>query len=229
MNWFSSFLSSSIGQKILMSLTGIFLMLFLVIHLIGNFQLLASDQGKSFNIYTYFMTHNPMIVLISYVLYASILLHSIQGSLLWLKNRKAKGPSYAVKSTTGTNLASRYMMHLGLIIFIFLIIHLWQFWLQMKLGNLPMLTYPESSEHQYKDLYTLVQAAYSNIYYVLFYVVCMIFLGFHLAHGFASAFQSLGMNHKKYTPIIRFIGLIYSILIPIGFAILPIYMYLVRS
>ena len=226
MSWFSNFLTSSIGRKVLMSLTGLFLIIFLVIHLIGNLQLLSPDDGMSFNIYAYFMTHNPLIKTVSYLLYAFILIHAVQGWMLWSKNRKARGgQKYAVKNTraVGTNsFAASNMGWLGTIIFIFLVIHMYQFWLQMKLGNTPMVTY---EGNEVKDLYTIVADAYSNIGYVIFYVVSMVVVAYHLLHGFQSAFQTLGLNHRKYTPFIKGIGLVYSILVPLGFAIIPLYMY----
>ncbi|MCO6477032.1 MAG: succinate dehydrogenase cytochrome b subunit [Phaeodactylibacter sp.] len=226
MSWFSNFLTSSIGQKVVMSLTGIFLILFLVVHLAGNLQLLYDDGGKKFNIYAEFMTSNPLIKTVSYLLYAFILLHAIQGWVLWRKNRKARGPQrYAVKTTksVGTNsFAASNMGWLGTIIFVFIVIHLYQFWLQMKLGNLPMANYDGK---EVKDLYAIVSVAYDNLAFVIFYVVSMVVIAFHLLHGFQSAFQTLGINHNKYTPLIKGIGKAYSVLIPLGFAIIPVYMY----
>jgi succinate dehydrogenase / fumarate reductase, cytochrome b subunit len=151
--------------------------------------------------------------------------HTIQGILLYIKNKAAKGSSYAVASHIGTSKVSRYMMHLGIIIFIFLAIHMYQFWWKMKIGDLPMLDYP-GYDHKVKDLYALVKAAYSSLGMVVFYVVSMIFVGLHLYHGFQSAFQTLGVNHKKYTPLIRGLGIIYSILVPAAFALIPIVMYI---
>ncbi len=226
MSWFSNFLTSTLGQKVVMSLTGLFLIVFLVVHLSGNLQLLIDDGGKSFNVYTKFMTTNPLIKTVSYLLYASILVHAIQGWLLWRQNRKARGgQGYAVKvnRVVGTNsFAASNMAWLGTIIFVFIAMHMYQFWLQMKLGNLPMAEY---EGEQYKDLYAIVSVAYENIGYVIFYVVSMVVIAFHLNHGFQSAFQTLGINHKKYTPFIKGLGKIYSIVIPLGFAIIPVYMY----
>jgi succinate dehydrogenase / fumarate reductase, cytochrome b subunit len=208
-----------------MSLSGLFMILFLLIHLLGNLQLIADDGGKSFNIYAYFMTHNPLIKLVSYALYLTILLHTTQGLYLYFNNRKAKGSNYSVSAKNSGSTTSRYMAHLGSIIFIFIIIHLYQFWLKMKMGQLPMVDYP-GFDHAFQNLYLPVVEAYKDIFIVIFYVVCMFVVGFHLLHGFQSAFQSLGINHKKYTPIIKFIGIAYSIFVTIGFAIIPIYIYL---
>jgi succinate dehydrogenase / fumarate reductase cytochrome b subunit len=100
---------------------------------------------------------------------------------------------------------------------------MYQFWLQMKLGATPMATYDGK---EVKDLYALVSAAYENIGFVIFYVVSMVVIGYHLVHGFQSAFQTLGINHRKYTPFIQGLGKAYAILIPLGFAVIPIVMYL---
>jgi succinate dehydrogenase / fumarate reductase cytochrome b subunit len=227
MSWIRHFLTSSIGKKLIMSLTGLFLMLFLVVHLVGNLQLLINDGGQAFNVYTKFMTSNPLIKTISYTLYTFILLHAIQGWMLWRQNSAARGgKGYAVKVTraTGTNaFAASNMGWLGTIIFVFLLIHLYQFWWQMKMDALPYVDYAGES---YKNLYLPVEAAFSNPGYVAFYVLSMVVIAYHLWHGFQSSFQTLGLNHKKYTPFIKWVGKIYAILIPVGFALIPILFFL---
>ena len=210
-----------------MSLTGLFLILFLVVHLTGNLQLLHHDGGKAFNLYAKFMTSNPLIKTVSYLLYVFILLHAIQGLLIVAKNRAARGSRYLVNTTKNTSFASRYMGPLGIIILVFIIIHMYQFWLQMKIGATDMVRY-EGYEAEVKDLYALVAVAYKQIGYVIFYVLCMVVIAIHLWHGFQSAFQTLGLNHKKYTPVIQFLGKAYSIIVPLGFAIIPLYFYLFK-
>jgi succinate dehydrogenase / fumarate reductase, cytochrome b subunit len=224
MSWFSTFLDSSIGRKIQMALTGLFLILFLVVHLVGNLQLLANDGGEAFNTYSYFMTHNPLIKTVSYLLYLSILWHAVQGIRLWLGNKAARSTRYAVQHARSSETTSRNMAWFGIIIFIFLILHMWQFWFQMKFGSLAEKTY-DGFDHPVKDLYTIVAEAYSNIYYVAFYVISMIVVGLHLWHGFWSAFQTFGLAHKKYTPLIKFVGKAYSIAVSLGFAIIPLWFY----
>jgi succinate dehydrogenase / fumarate reductase, cytochrome b subunit len=224
MSWFTKFITSSLGQKLVMSLTGLFLILFLVVHLVGNLQLLKDDGGQAFNIYTKFMTTNPLIITVSYGLYAFILLHAIQGIALWIQNRRARGAQgYAVNVTRTTNtnsFAARNMAMLGILILVFLGIHMGDFWWKMKMGATPIVSY---EGEDYKDLYTLVDASFSQLWIVIVYVVSMIGLFFHLLHGFQSAFQTLGLSHKKYTPAIRFLGIAYSIIVPLGFAMIPIY------
>ncbi|MCB0632348.1 MAG: succinate dehydrogenase, partial [Lewinella sp.] len=175
MNWFSTFLTSSVGRKLVMSLTGLFLIIFLVVHLIGNWQLLAGDGGTAFNDYAKFMTSFGPIKVVSYLLYASIVVHAIQGWLLWRKNSAARGVNYAVKRTRTVKTsagASKNMGWLGTIIFVFILIHMYQFWFQMHWGIEPM------AGTDVKDLYTVVERAYTNLGFVIFYVICMAVVGY---------------------------------------------------
>ena len=227
--WFQKMITSSIGQKIVMSLTGLFLITFLVVHLIGNLQLITTaDDGYAFNSYAYFMTNNPVIKVTSILLYAFIIIHAVQGLALWYYNRKARGAQrYAVKvdRTAGASKSSIYMGSLGMVILAFIIVHMVQFWGQMHFSN-NIGAFEVEGYKGAKDLYALVSATYESIWMVLFYVVAMIFIAFHLWHGFRSAFQTLGLNHKKYTPLIKALGYAYSVLVPLGFAVIPIIMYL---
>lgn len=204
-----------------MALTGLFLITFLIVHLIGNLQLLHDDGGRAFNIYARFMTSNPLIKTVSYLLYASILVHAIWAILLTILNRKARGGSYAItnKSSAWT---SRNMGVLGTIIFVFLVIHMRQFWAEMHWGGIPTVNY---DGEEVKDLYTVVALAFSEVWYVVLYVVCMAALAFHLWHGFSSAFQTLGLNHLKYNGVIDFVGRTIAIVIPAAFAWIPIEMF----
>ncbi len=227
MKWLTNFLTSSIGRKLIMSLTGLFLITFLVVHLIGNFQLLYDDGGEAFNAYAYFMTHNPLIKIVSIGLYAFILFHAIQGIMIALKNRRAKGTRYAVSTKENTSWPSRHMALLGTLILAFLLIHMGDFWLKMKLDQLDMVSY-DSLEEPVKDLFKQVAIAFENPIIVVIYVVGQLVLALHLWHGFQSAFQTLGLNHKKYTPIIQGLGKLYSILVPLGFALIPLYQFLIK-
>lgn len=226
LKWFDNFLTSSLGKKILMSLTGLFLIVFLVVHLIGNLQLLQPDGGTAFNTYAKFMTTNPLIKSVSYFLYLFILLHAVQGWLLWRQNRSARGAvGYAVKVTRAVNTnpqAASNMGWLGTIIFLFIVLHMWQFWLQMKMGKVPHVVI---NGEEMKDLYTPVAAAFSDFLYVIIYVVSMVVIAMHLNHGFQSAFQTLGWNHPKYFPLVQWIGRAYALLVPLGFAIIPVFMF----
>ena len=206
-----------------MALTGLFLILFLVVHLIGNLQLLKSDEGQSFNIYAQFMTTNPLIVVISYVNYTFILIHIIWSIILTRRNRRARGPEGYAVNRYSSHWTSRNMGILGTFIFIFLVIHLRSFWYEMHWGGIPMATY---DGEQYKNLYAVVDKAYADIWFVVLYVVSMTLLAFHLFHGFGSAFQTLGWNHVKYNPLIKFVGVAFAIVVPALFALIPVYMYM---
>lgn len=223
MNWFSRLLTSTLGRKVMMAITGLFLILFLVVHLIGNLQLLKHDQGESFNIYAKFMTSNPLIKVISYVNYTAILVHVAWAFMLTKINRDARGPvGYEVMKNSSA-WTSRNMGILGTLIFIFLVIHLRGFWAQMHWGDIDIAIYEGKP---YKDLFKVVDEAYSSLSYVALYVIAMCVLAFHLWHGFASAFQTLGLNHLKYNPIIKFVGRAFAIIVPALFALIPIWMYL---
>lgn len=208
-----------------MSLTGLFLILFLIVHLIGNFQLLYDDGGEAFNIYTYSMTHNPLIKVISYGTYFLIVFHAIQGILLAIINKKAKGSKYAVNTYETGSWVSKNMALLGILIFAFLMIHMGDFWYKMKFTEeLDQVTYA-GFDHGFKNLYSRVYLAFGELWIVICYLIGLLALALHLVHGFKSAFQTLGLRHKKYTPLITFLGWAYSILIPLGFAIIPLYIY----
>lgn len=224
MSWVSKTLNSTLGRKLLMALTGLFLILFLVVHLAGNLQLLIPDAGESFNIYAETMTKNPLIRVVSIGNFAFILLHVIYSILLSRQNKTARPIGYAVsKANTNSAWASRNMGILGTLILIFLLVHLKSFWYEFKFGEIPTAVYEGVT---YKNVYLTVAEVYSNPLYVLFYVLSMGFLAFHLSHGFASAFQTLGLNHAKYSPLIKKVGLGFSILIPVLFALIPIVMFL---
>lgn len=225
MSWITEFLTSSIGKKLVMSLTGLFLILFLFVHLTGNLQLLIPDEGKSFNIYAHFMSHNPLIKIISIGLYAGILLHAIQGILLALKNRQAKGSKYAVTTYANGSWISKNMALLGTLILAFLCIHMGDFWVKIRFTDmLEMVQYP-GMDYEVQNVYKRVNMAFSNVWLVIIYIVGLISLALHLVHGFQSAFVTLGIEHKKYTPLIKIVGLAYSVLIPLGFAVIPLYMF----
>ncbi len=219
----SAFISTSIGKKVLMSLTGLFLITFLLAHLVGNLQLFLPDEGESFNKYAVFMTTNPFIKTVSYLLYFTIIFHAVWGLLLTLKNKSARPVAYAKRNTKETSPFARNMGILGTIILVFIVVHMSDFWYEYKFGALPFVEYDGV---QYKNLYLEVKEAFSNILYVVIYVISMIAISFHLWHGFQSAFQSLGLNHHKYTPVIEKVGYGFAIIVPFGFALIPIVFYL---
>lgn len=225
MSWFTNFLTSSIGKKLIMSLTGLFLILFLKVHLLGNLQLLKDDGGLAFNTYAHFMAHNPLIKFISYGNYFFILLHFMMGMYLWRKNREAKGQSYAVSNHRDTTWSSRNMAILGMLILAFLLLHMGDFWWKMKFGSTDLVM---AGDIEVKDLYSKVYASFKVTWIVVAYLIGLLALAFHLYHGFSSAFQTLGLNHSKYTPVIKFLGTAFSILVPLAYAIIPLVFYFTK-
>lgn len=268
MSKYENLLSASIGKKLIMALTGIFLCLFLIVHLSGNLQLLKDDNGQAFNMYAHFMTHFTPIKVTSFLLYATILIHALYALFLTLDNKKARPVAYAVTAASPeVKWSSRNMGILGSFLFLFIVIHMGNFWYKTHRDDyfggmsMPWKEYKTDVEtgrqisarelpagdYQYivfnekntdgkivevvraKDLQTAVEATFSNPVYVLFYVLAMAALAFHLYHGFASSFQTVGMDHKRYKPIIKFMGIwIFAVIIPLGFASLPIVLYIFR-
>lgn len=228
-----SLIRSSIGRKFFMALTGLFLCSFLIGHLAGNLQLfMEGENGKhQFNDYAYFMTHNPIVKILSYVTYLSVLFHVIDGIVLTVRNRKARPVKYHTSRPGKNSLwSSRNMGVLGTIILVFIIVHMGNFWYVMHWGGLPTYESPNTG-HTVNDLHTVVTTFFSAdtnnlaVVYVLLYVISMFALGFHLVHGVQSAFQSLGVNHSAYTPIIKVISLIFAIAVPALFASIPVYLF----
>jgi len=301
----SAILKSSIAKKWWMALTGLFLCLFLVGHLLGNLQLIfitGEDGQQAFNEYAYFMTHNPFIKIMSYLTYASILFHAIDGILLTVQNKKARPIAYTYnKPGASSSTPSRYMAILGSAILIFIVLHMTSFWGRMHFSEMPLhkierITETEgvmgsesvsdtnsyylmtSGDHiplfafekdeqtgkarlelkneteiydnasnltlgeGYKDLHSITMAFFGHdktkeagqpaneyaLIAVLLYVLSMIVLSFHLWHGFASAFQSLGMKNEKYTPLISGFGKVFSVVVPLLFAVIPVVIFLTK-
>lgn len=223
MSWVTKTLKSTLGRKLVMALTGLFLILFLTGHVSGNLLLFKGDGGEAFNMYAKFMTTNPAVKILSYLTYISVIGHVIYSIALGQLNKSARPVGYAEsKASTNSSWASRNMGVLGTIILLFLAGHMYSFWYQMHWGGIPTVVY---GAEEYKDLYSVVQVAFQQTWMVALYVVAMGFLGFHLSHGFSSAFQTLGLNHVKYSPAIKAIGKFYCIVVPVLFASMPLYIY----
>ena len=192
----------------------------------GNLQLLKDDGGEAFNKYAYFMTHNPLIKTVAYANYFFFLYHAFRGISLALANRSARPVAYTVKADgANSGWSSRNMALLGTVLLVFIVIHLSNFWYKMKFGSMPEITYA-GDPMPYKDLYVSVSLAFKELWIVILYVVAQIALGYHLFHGFQSSFQSLGLKVSKYASIIDGLGkVVFGVLIPAGFALLPIYIY----
>ncbi|NIG52314.1 succinate dehydrogenase cytochrome b subunit [Chitinophaga sp. Cy-1792] len=216
---------STLTKKIWMALTGLFLCFFLVIHLLGNLQLLIPGERSRdmFNAYSHLLSGNIIINIISYILYASIIAHIVYAAIITLKNKRTRKQSYHYDRRSAVSTwQSRNMGLLGTIIFIFLVIHFRDFWYVYKFGSLPL----DPAGH--KDLYTLVVSVYSIGWYVGVYVLCMVALCYHLLHGFFSAARTLGVYHPKYVRWIKIFGWIYSVGICAGFAFIPVYVHFLK-
>ena len=223
MKWLLDMFSSTLGRKLVMALTGLFLISFLLVHLIGNLQLLKHDGGQAFNVYAEFMSTNPLIQTISKANFAFILIHIFWSMMLTIRNRKARGSEGYAIANANSIWSSRNMGILGTIILVFLVIHLKDFWAQMHYGGIPTVNYVGK---EVRDIYTIVAYWFTKEWYVGLYVFCMAGVAFHLWHGFVSAFQTLGLNHMKYNPVINFVGKAFSIIVPALFALIPVWMYL---
>jgi len=219
MSWLKSFLNSSIGKKFVMAITGSFLLIFLFVHLIGNITLFFGEEA--FNGYVKALeVVKPIIRVIELVLLAAFVFHIYNGFRLWLENKRARPNDYKINgSSENSSIFSRTMFVSGSIIFIFLVVHLGTFFWRFNVHDPSGL----ANNHQY---FQIVNGFFQIWWYVLLYVIAMILLGFHLNHGFQSAFQTFGLNSRKYTPLIQKLGTIYAIIMAVGFASMPIYFFL---
>jgi succinate dehydrogenase / fumarate reductase cytochrome b subunit len=225
---------SSLAKKYFMALTGLFLCLFLVGHLLGNLQLLGDPASArtAFNEYALFMTTFPAVKVLSYLTYFSVIYHVVSGIRLSLQNRAARPVKY-VKENGAANAiwSSRNMGILGTIILVFLATHMQNFWYTMHFDkDIPMQAVANGPA--LKDLYEVVTQFFNPAEHslallaVAFYLLAQVALAFHLYHGFESGFQSLGVNHPKYTPMIKRFGQLFSIAVPALFAVIPVYLYI---
>lgn len=217
----TNFLTSSIGKKLLMGIAGLFLCTFLVLHLSINLMLLNNDGGLLYMVAVKFMTTNILIKIMEIVLLAGFLIHIFYGLYVQFQNWFSRPKRYKRTNNSQSSFFSKYMIHTGAIIGIFLVIHLMNFYF-VKNGwtKAPNGIAVVENDH---DFYHMVTNLFSSQLYCWMYIGFMIILGFHMNHAFQSAFQTLGINHPKYTPIIKAIGLIYSIAISVGFSIIPLY------
>lgn len=218
MTW-KHFFTSSIGKKLIMGLTGLFLITFLIVHAGINSCIFLNDNGETFNEVAHFMSHNWIVRFLEIGLFAGLILHIIQGLLLWQQNNKARPVQYHVnKPGQNSTWYSRSMGILGTLLLLFIIMHLAHFYVGTKVA-----LYSGDRPH---NLFEEMREVFSHGWVVALYVAGVVALFWHLYHGFQSAFQTLGINHKKYTPIIKSLGIGYSVIISILFALMPVAMYL---
>ena len=212
-------------RKTVIAATGLVLCLFLVVHLSANCILLLpeSTARSLYNAYSTFLRENPLIKVVAYVLYLSIILHLVYALLVTLRNSKAKPVKYAVNhSRENSSWASQNMGLLGVAILIFIVVHLANFWARIKLGIGGEVGV---DAHGHEDVYEVASTLFQNIYLVIFYSVLMIPLGYHLHHGLKSAFKSLGFYHRSGLRLIAKVSLVYAVIISAGFGIIPFVVY----
>lgn len=212
-------------RKTIIALTGLFLCIFLIVHLSANCILLLPKNiaRELYNSYSTTLRENLLIKIIAYLLYLSIILHAFYALIISLKNKKAKPNKYIMNhAEKNSSWASKNMGILGVLILIFIIIHLANFWARIKLGIGEVVNLDVNGN---KDVYEVTYSLFQNTYYVLFYTVLSIPLGYHLHHGFKSAFKTLGFYHQKGLKIISKISLIYAFIMAIGFGIIPLVVY----
>ena len=211
--------SSSVGTKLLMGLTGLALFIYMLLHLAGNALILAGPD--IFNAYSHTLISNPLIIPIEIGLLAVFVIHIFKAIRMWMANNQARPVGYLKKEFAGhtsrKTLSSTTMIWSGLFIMVFVIIHVKQF----KFGS----WYQTVSDTPIRDLYRTETEVFSNPFWVVVYVIATLLVGLHLRHGFASAFQSLGLDHPVYTRRLTVLGLGFALLIGVGLALIPIWVY----
>jgi succinate dehydrogenase / fumarate reductase, cytochrome b subunit len=214
----SALFKSSIGKKLLMSLTGLFLITFLIVHATINGMIWFNDGGETFLFYAHFMGTNLIVRTIEIGLFAGLILHIVDGLILWKQNRDARPVKYAYNNpAANSKWYSRSMGLLGTLILFFLIIHLRNFWGPNRLNQLV--------HGEELNLFEMMKEHFSSLPMVLFYLFACFSLFWHLLHGFKSSFQSLGLNHLKYNKAIEVAGVSFSVVISIIFAMMPVSLY----
>jgi succinate dehydrogenase / fumarate reductase, cytochrome b subunit len=207
-----AFLSSSVGRKMLMALSGLFLCSFLVVHLFINLFLFKQDGGAEFEAYGHFMATYPLVRPLEIVLFGGFLLHAFIGIWLWIMNRRARPVRYEVsKAGESSALSSRIMWATGIVVGLFLVVHINGFFVQSRFIT------PE------RPMFEIVRETFLNPWTDALYIVALAFLAYHLKHGFQSAFQTFGLRYSRYERLIEFVGMVFWLLIPLGFAAMPLY------
>jgi succinate dehydrogenase / fumarate reductase cytochrome b subunit len=223
----SSILTSSIGKKFWMALVGLFLCLFLLLHLTINLLVLLPDRSH-FDLGVKIMSTAPVKAL-EIFLFGSFALHIILGIYLQIRNWMARPVRYAKKHYSETSFFSKYMIWTGGIVIIFLALHMTDFlfykygWFGFTPESIGIGANPATDTEASHNFYDIARYVFSNSAYCLLYIFFMVILAFHLIHAFQSGFQSIGWNHPTYTPIIKWIGYIYAVAVPVGFAVIPLY------
>jgi len=221
----SNFLNASIGRKVFMSLTGLFLISFLAIHLTLNLFLIFDDSGNLFNQAAHFMATNPIIKIMEPILALGFIIHIIWSGWITLGNMNARPQAYA----SGDKLLkwwapSKNMFILGGMIFIFMILHILNFWVKMKITGDPLLDQVVVAGIKMDNAYLLVSSLFINRpVYDIVYLIGGVFVGLHITHGFWSAFQTIGLNNIRWMDRLKFVANFIGFVFAIGFSAIPIY------
>jgi succinate dehydrogenase / fumarate reductase cytochrome b subunit len=218
----SSIFTSSIGKKLLMSLAGIFLVVFLLVHLGINLLVIIFDDPMVYNKAAHFMSSNVVIKIFEIVLFGGLLLHIIYALILQIQNWFARPRRYKKANYSNTSFFSKFMIHTAVIVLVFLAIHFVDFYFRAKFGHGETILV---DGEKYHDFATEIMFKFKLLPFVVFYIAAFIFLGFHLVHGFQSAFKTLGLDHKRYTPVIQVLSIIYSVTVVGGYSIIPLMIY----
>jgi succinate dehydrogenase / fumarate reductase, cytochrome b subunit len=213
----SSFFKTSIGKKVIMSVTGLFLIVFLLVHLTLNLLVLVDKDGSTFNIAANFMGTNPIMKVMEIVLAAGFIFHIFYASILTLKNRAARPIKYESGNNSESTWSSQNMFITGAVIISFLVLHLINYFYKIKFTDL--------IESGQMTEYDLVKGLFQPElwYFSAIYIVAFILLGLHLFHSFQSSFQTLGLNNSNWLSRLKFLGALYALVIAVGFSIIPIY------
>lgn len=211
---------SSITKKIWMAALGLFLMVFLVVHLGINLCLLRDDGGAWFKAAAHFMGTNYVIKVFEIFLFGGFLLHIVLGVILQVQNWMARPVRYMVSNRSETPFLSKYMIYTGIIIFIFLVIHFFNFYF-IKIGLISSPHIEAGSGEP--DFYTIARLLFENPVYSVLYIVLIVVLGFHLNQAFQAAWQTFGVTSSRYSCMIRRFGTLYAIFVPAGFIVIPVY------
>lgn len=214
-----------INRKMIMALTGLFLCIFLIVHLSANFLLILPTEiaQNLYNSYSHALRENILIKIVSIVLYLAIVLHSIMALVITFENKKAKPTQYFMnKANENSSWSSRNMGLLGLLILIFILVHMANFWAKVKLGISGELP---KDINNHIDIFTIVVTSFKNPILTAFYTLLSFPLALHLCHGVKSALKTLGLYHKRYLRYVSHIALGYSLIMGLGFGLIPIYVY----
>jgi succinate dehydrogenase / fumarate reductase cytochrome b subunit len=227
MNW-SQLFTSSIGKKIVMGVTGLFLVSFLLVHMGVNACIfkdvfVPTDNGDMFNRAADFMGRTVLIRIIEVVLFLGFFIHIIQGFVLEFQNRSRRAKGYAVDlGNRGSKWYSRSMGLLGTLLFLFLILHWWHFWIPSRFTHAGLSPVDMSNGRKAHNMFALMKETFSQWWVVIVYVLGCISLAWHLMHGFQSAFRTVGLHNIRYLKIVNTFGIGFSIIVPLVFALMPL-------